>query len=171
MRYRPIGTAPMVPDYRPLVEVDAGRLVMPRVCTVTVHVTGEPGLMRATFDLELIGRRYETVRLEAVPPDGGGLDFEAVRRLKASSFIRHGVASLVVLESNDGDRYTSEHPIDNPDPLWPVALTYSVAHALGEPPTKAVAEQLNISRDAAAQRVKRAREAGYLPATEKGRAS
>ena len=65
-----------------------------------------------------------------------------MRRVDVSSFIRHGVAHLVVLESTDGERYSAEHPIDNPDPLWPVALTYSVAHALGEPPTTAVAEQL-----------------------------
>ena len=86
-------------------------------------------------------------------------------------FIRHGVAHLVILESIEGERYTAQRPMENPDPLWRVATTYSVAYALGEPPTEAVAERLRISHGAAAQRVKRARDAGYLPPTTKGRAS
>jgi hypothetical protein len=43
------------------------------------------------------------------------------------------------------------------------ASIYRLAKAAGESPTKAVAEQLGISRDAAAQQVHRARQTGLLP--------
>jgi hypothetical protein len=171
VHYRPKGSLPKAPEYRPLVEIEAGRLMAPVSAAVDVNVSNEPGLAHFRLDVELIDRRYQTVRLEATPPPGAGLDFEAVRRVRVPEMMRDGLASLIVYESVDGESYTAERPLDNPDPLWPVALTYSVAHALGQPPTLAVAERLRISAGAAAQRVKRARDAGYLPATTKGRAS
>ena len=61
--------------------------------------------------------------------------------------------------------------MENPDPLVPVALTYSVAHAVGQAPTKAVQTFKGVSHAAAAQWVKRARDAGYLPETSRGKAS
>ncbi len=169
--YRFSANAPLGTSYRPLIDVERGRMLMPAEVTATVDVTGEPGLAHVDIDLELIDRRYRITRLEATPPGGAGLDIEALRRVDITDAVAAGVAHKVVLESADGERYSSESPIDNPDPLWSVALTYSVAHAVGAPPTKAVAERLRISRDAAAQRVKRARDTGYLPLTEKGRAS
>jgi hypothetical protein len=47
--------------------------------------------------------------------------------------------------------------------LEKVARIYRLAQAAGEMPTKAVADQLGISRDAAAQQVSRARKADLLP--------
>jgi hypothetical protein len=52
-----------------------------------------------------------------------------------------------------------------------VATTYRAAVAAGQPPLPAVAERLNISHRAAADRVYRARSAGLLEATSKGRAT
>ena len=169
--YRTTATTPTIPDYRPLVDMKKGRLLMPARCTVVVEVTGLDGLAHVELGLELIGRRYQVTRLEASPPAGSGLDLELVRKLDVPLYARYGVAHLVIMESPEGEQYTASSPLENPDPLWPVATTYSVAYALGEPPTAAVATDLGISHAAAAQRVKRARDAGYLPPTEKGRAS
>lgn len=49
-----------------------------------------------------------------------------------------------------------------------MARIYCLARAVGENPTKAVAEHYAITSAAAAQRVMRARKAGILPATTKG---
>lgn len=171
VHYRTTSTGPTVPDYRPLVEVGPGRMITPAACTVHVEVTGEPGLAHVTMNLELIERRYRITRMEATPPAGAGLDVEAIRRLTLPKFARHGIQHLIVFESTDGERYTAERPMENPDPLWRVALAYSTAYAFGEDPTAAVATDEQISHAAAAQRVKRAREAGYLPPTERGKAS
>ncbi len=85
--------------------------------------------------------------------------------------MRQAISHRVVLESVDGDSYSAQSPMESPDPLWAVALVYWIAYAVGENPTAAVAEDLGVSRGAAAQRVKRARDAGYLPPTTSGRAS
>lgn len=51
-----------------------------------------------------------------------------------------------------------------------VARIYTEAWRKGEPPTKAVAEALGISRSAAAKQVARARALGFIATTERGRA-
>lgn len=50
-----------------------------------------------------------------------------------------------------------------------VAEVYQHAWQKGRPPTQAVAEHFTISQSAAAKRVSRARQAGYLPLTTRGR--
>ncbi len=52
-----------------------------------------------------------------------------------------------------------------------VVREYLIARDNGEPPSKAVATKLHLSRDAAYQRVRRARAEGLLPPTAPGRAS
>ena len=52
-----------------------------------------------------------------------------------------------------------------------VAKVYDEAWQEGRSPTKAVADLLGISQAAAAKRVARARDKGYLPPTGRGRAS
>jgi hypothetical protein len=47
-----------------------------------------------------------------------------------------------------------------------VARVYSEAYAMGEPPTRSVAERFRVSRSAAAKWVARARDAGLLPEAE-----
>ena len=49
-----------------------------------------------------------------------------------------------------------------------VPATYLLAQLVGEHPTAAVAQELGITRQAAAQRVSRARKQGQLPPTTKG---
>lgn len=148
---------------------------MPASLTVQVEWENRPDLARLVLALELgpDERRYRITRLEATPPPGGGIDRDRLRLLDLPGIIRAGVAHLVVLKSKDGETFTAERPLEGEqrDPLLYVALVYSVAYAIGENPTAAVADALNISRDAAAQRVKRARDAQYLPPTSRGRAS
>ncbi len=55
--------------------------------------------------------------------------------------------------------------------LAEVARVYDEAWRAGKPPTKAVAEHFVISDSAAAKRVSRARVAGLLPETTRGRPS
>lgn len=52
-----------------------------------------------------------------------------------------------------------------------VVEVYLAAREAGLPPSKTVADELRLSRDAAYQRVRRARDAGLLPPTDPGRAS
>jgi hypothetical protein len=53
--------------------------------------------------------------------------------------------------------------------LAEVAAVYRRAWEEGRPPTEAVARHFTISQSAAAKRVSRARQAGYLPPTTRGR--
>lgn len=53
--------------------------------------------------------------------------------------------------------------------LAEVAQVYRHAWETGRPPTQAVAEHFVISHSAAAKRVSRARQAGYLPLTTRGK--
>jgi len=53
--------------------------------------------------------------------------------------------------------------------LTEVAQVYRHAWETGQPPTRAVAEHFTISQSAAAKRVSRARQAGYLPLTTRGK--
>lgn len=52
-----------------------------------------------------------------------------------------------------------------------VASTYTTAHRARENPTKAVAEELNISYSAAAKKVAKCRQLGLLPPTTRGKAN
>lgn len=162
---------PTVADYRTLVELPAAVLKAPARCEVRVDVTGLPGLAHAVFDVGLIGRRFRVLRLEAEPNAGYGLDIPAVQRLPMGTILRGGLAHLIRLETVDGESFSADRPIVPDDPHVVVALAYSVAHALGGHPVLAVAEDMNISPAAAAQRVRRARARGYLPPTTPGKAS
>ena len=56
------------------------------------------------------------------------------------------------------------------DTLEEVALTYRLAHAAGERPTKAVMERLGVSRSSANCRIAKAREKGLLGSAIKRKA-
>lgn len=57
------------------------------------------------------------------------------------------------------------------DKLRRVATVYGAAAEAGQPPTLAVARRFRVSKSAAANLVARARGAGLLPATSRGRAT
>jgi hypothetical protein len=162
---------PAFADYRPLVDLPAAKLVAPARCEVRVDVTGSPGLASAVFDVGLIERRFRILRLVAEPADGYGLDPYEVQRLDMGLILRGGIEHLIRWEGADGTSFSADRPMDPDDPHVGIAVAYSVAHALGGHPVVAVAHDLGISAGAAAQRVRRARAAGYLPPTTPGKAS
>ena len=162
---------PVVPDYRTLVELPNARLLAPSRCSVRVDIDGAAGLAFAEFDVGLIDRRFRLLRLTAEPNDGEFLDLVALQRLDMGLILRAGLAHLIQLETKTGETFTAERPLDSADPHANIALAYSVAHAFGVHPVMAVAHDLGISQGAAAQRVRRARAAGYIPPTTPGKAS
>ena len=169
--YRTTVELPIIPDYRPLGESGvAAELWAPAAMTVRVLVDGDDRLASVELGLELRDGRYRTTRLVAEPPAGSWLDLEAVRELNYSRHLVDALAGRVEARFRSGDTYTAERPMENPDPLWPVALCYTVARALNQNPTVAVAERFGIEHAAAAQRVRRARAKGFLPPTQQGRA-
>ena len=158
--------------YSPLVTTAVGQIRTPSRLTVIVDAHGRPDIERITFEVALVGRRYHVQRLEAVALPGGGIELSDLGRLPLSRFFEHAIASKFELVTPDGETYSAEQPVPEPiDPLHQVAITYSAAVAVGRPPTQAVAEDLGITANAAAQRVRRAREAGYLPPTTPGKVS
>jgi hypothetical protein len=155
---------------RPL--ADDGPLALlwgPVELTVEVTVEGDVGLGFVEIMVRQIEGSYRPVRIEGRPPEGGWLNYESLRRVPFASMVRYGLANRIEYRDLDGRIYTSDRPMAEADPLWSVALTYAVAAAAGEHPTRAVAEALGISHAAAAQRVKRSRDRGYLPPVPKGR--
>jgi hypothetical protein len=151
-------------DYRPLVDLGArGRLEAPAWFTATLN----PGPIEVT--LTLVERTYRITGLRS----DAGLDLRALAGATGlMGALAETVANQMILTTTTGDVYSVDHPLEPPvDPLWLVAITYSAAHAVGQPPSKAVAERLGITAGAAAQRVRRARGAGYLPPTSAGKAS
>jgi hypothetical protein len=164
--------------YKPLADSGpAGNLEAPAEITSEITAEypdskrGKPRLAKATLKLKLIDGIYRLIELNAVGPDDAWLDIEEVRSMRYNDQIQAAVAGAVRLVTKDGDTFTSEHPLDNPDPHWAIALDYASARAVGRAPLVAVAEHFEISRDAAAQRVKRAREKGFLPKTDRGKVS
>lgn len=102
--------------------------------------------------------------------ESGGIDFEAVRSFNYRRVLRQGLAGVVRPVSDQGDGLLStQRKPPGVDPNWDVALAYVIAKAVGDNPTQAVAHDLGISQPAAAQRVRRARQLGYLPKTTRGR--
>src|SRR4051812_12018523 len=90
---------PTVPDYRPVIETAAGRLLIPARTTIIVTITGDPRVGRIELDIQLFARRYAIMRLEALPPIGGELDLQALGGMRLSNFLRAGLAHRVILES------------------------------------------------------------------------
>lgn len=162
---------PGVPDYRRLVSTPSGELRAPARSEVRVDISGIPGLAFAKFDVELIDRRFQVVKLEAKPANGCGLSTYELQQLDMGMILLKGLESEVKWVTKEGGNFFSENPIDSPDSAVGVALTYSVAYAIGGHPVLAVAKDLDISPGAAAQRVRRARKRGYLPPTTPGKAS
>lgn len=168
MNFSITATAPEGTGYRPLVEVERWRYLVPERAVVDVAVTGHRCLSRVVLELELVDERgYHESRIDiTAAPGGPRIDFLDLRVSVRAGWEQAGIAHLARLEAADGTVYTPDAPID--DPLMSVALTYSTAAAVGAPPVQFVAERLGITAGAASQRVKRARDAGYLPPTTPG---
>jgi hypothetical protein len=143
-------------EKRPVGDVGlAAHYLVPERLVLKIGFGVEPGsadMESLTLALRLIDGRYEVERLEATGPPGGYLDLERVRRFN----YRPELAGRLTAEF----RYLRQRITD---PEARVAYRYLLARLVGENPTKAVADDLGISVDAAAQRVRRARQKELLP--------
>ena len=96
--------------------------------------------------------------------DGPGISPTALQEIRIPPILTRALASTVkprrLLSTNEWVTGMTEEDI--------VPTTYMLAQIVGAPPTQAVAERLGISSGAAAQRVKRARDAGLIEPTTKG---
>lgn len=159
-------------DYRPVLDTPEGRLLMATPLCIVVQFAGEPHVRQLRLTVELVDRRYVIRSIELEPGVVAGELFPRLRVRDVGRWLHRAASHESRFESADGVTYTSTDPMPEPiDPVWPVVLAYSTAHLVGRPPTQAVADRLGISHAAAANRVKRARAAGYLPTTEPGKAS
>lgn len=75
------------------------------------------------------------------------------------------------ITSEQAEAWGSSTPGSVLEGLQKVAEVYTTAHRAGEPPTGAVGQHFQITHSAAAKRVSRARAAGLLPQTSRGRAA
>jgi hypothetical protein len=92
----------------------------------------------------------EVQRRKGGPP----VNADGLRRIPLASIMSQA-ARLALMRMEEGDLLPAW---DVGDPLEEVALTHRLAHAAGEPPTKAVMERLDISRSSASRRIAKARE-------------
>jgi hypothetical protein len=147
-------------------------LVAPDRVRVRIFVAGLPGLGGFDVSLVLHEGRYRIKEMVITAPDDGWLDYEHVRAAKLASYLRAGLAHTVtVVDPDTGRRYSADEPMPAPNPLWPTALVYVTAAAIGQPPIRAIAERLGISRGDASRKVAAAREAGFIGPTTQGKAA
>ena len=103
--------------------------------------------------------------LNVAPVPGQVVSVRALQQLRLPEIVRRGLRDQVIVRRQiDDDRTTTGVGAEDLVPL-----AYLLARAAGDDPTKAVAEDLHLSRSAAAQRVARARKSGRIPpATKQG---
>jgi hypothetical protein len=155
-------------EYRPI----AGRFEGPERFGVTYEFDDPPGaagLSELSLAMELAGDHYVITRVEAVAPAGGRVDIEALRRFNYSTALRHTVRHVVKVPMSTGDQIAFQLGQEKTGPLHRAAYVYTLARLVGEHPTKAVADAMGITTAAAAQRVRRARQKGYLPPASRER--
>lgn len=169
--WRVTSTLPTVARYAAIQNSEAGTLEGPVHCSVVVNVENVPGVKRMTLEVELVERRYNITNISVDAPPGESIDLALFKTMNFGAYLRAGIAHLIRFEDADGNVFSADQPMESPDKLMPVALEYSVAYALRQPPTKAVADKFGLSATAAAGRVKRARAKGLLPETTVGKAS
>lgn len=114
--------------------------------------------------------------------DGPILTTEGLRKIPVKRLIREGAFRVVgrgaekikdqILVSQTFSWLPTDIAKHGPtdDAMGAVAMIYRVAHALGDPPTTAVAEVLSLSRSTAGRWVTTARRKGFLGETTKGKA-
>jgi hypothetical protein len=116
----------------------------------------------------------DVVEVRAVATDGEGITGEALRGLPWGSLIADvradcadfhrttGAAAQVEKFTNTRRKITAEH-------LEQVAVIYRRHAAISKRPTEAVADAFGVPRDTASKWVRRARDAGLLGPTSKGK--
>jgi biotin operon repressor len=116
------------------------------------------GVAELTLDMtwDADEQEFGVTTLTARAAEGGKIaNLEGIRTAFLPAFRQasRGVVKVRLDAVDDKEASTIER----------AATLYRLAKAAGESPTKAVAEKLGISRDAAAQQVRRARQEGLLP--------
>jgi len=136
---------------------------------------------RVQAEVELTDARY---RITGLRIEGHAVTAALLREIPVQGLLRGAVVMAVdrttpiPTPSGVYGRAYHEFSIDpevakagpTPEALQAVALVYRVAYAVGDHPTKAVAEALELAGSTAARWVMKARAAGYLGETEPGRA-
>ncbi len=118
------------------------------------------------------GHRYtaKSVSVFTLPGTDTAVSPDMLRDVSIDDLIRTALSVLLVdLIGVIGSRPdASEGPTD--ENLRVVSIIYRRAFVLGDAPTKAVTQGLGLNPNTAARWVMKAREKGYLPPTEKGKA-
>lgn len=142
-----------------------GGLVVPWRVTITAANVGEQA-----YDVELIVQaevdRYVCVDLRAQRADGGpSVTIDGLCSIPVQSIIATALGPWIM-----GPDGPDAEPVGDFDPkLWRIATLYRRAFAVGLPIGSSIGKMLGVSSSQAANRVMRARRAGLLEPTVKGR--
>jgi hypothetical protein len=158
------------------VPVAGGRYRAPS--RVEVDVVDEPGIpYDVTLTIEMQDKLYVCASLTASRrPNGPAVTAEGLRSLPVASLVRRSVQDLVtpvreekILADGTFSRElgfvvdTSRRRRQPGEDVEPAAVLYAVAQLCGQPPTKAVSDELGIPLGTARRLVAQARERGLLP--------
>lgn len=164
---------------------------------VTWLTRRERGRLPVTLRFAMVGGRVECVRVEIGAsfdnpgePDPRPIQASDLRRLRLGELVEHAkrrrLRELEAILSDEGFPQVARRRARRALPdardavgkprlsdadLDEVAAIYRAAWARGDPPTKAVADELHVARSTANKRVARARALGKLPPTSQGKAS
>jgi len=154
----------------------------PALVTVEVEPTGDEAELtpfRLQFDARLIDGRYQVHQATLTQVDGGqSVTATSLSAIRWPELMRRALAGLVYVMVEDEAGHTisalslgaAGRPADDDSTLATyLSYSYLVAHAVGLDPTKEVGAEYGLTQGAAAQRVRRARKAGLLPPTTKGK--
>lgn len=127
-----------------------------------------------TFDVELVEGRYECVSLTCTRKEGGEpVTTNGIRAVPIGRIIGLGLERNIMKwkPNPHAEGESVGAPVGHSDDeSVRVAAVYRLAYACGLPPTSEVASALGVSQSVAGNRVMRARKAGLLDPTVKGRA-
>jgi hypothetical protein len=158
------------------VPVAGGRYRAPS--RVEVDVVDEPGIpYNATLSIEMDGAQYICTSLSVSRrPGGREVTTDGLRSFPVASLVRRSLQGLVtpVREETiapDGSFSremgflvdTTRHRRRPGEDVEPAAVIYAIAQLCGQPPTKAVSDELGIPLGTARRLVAQARKGGLLP--------
>lgn len=127
-----------------------------------------------TMKVELVEGRYECTSLTCTQKEGGEpVTTNGIRAVPIGRIIASGLAGRIMKwkPNPHAEGESVGAPVGSgDDELVRIAGVYRMAYACGLPPTGAVAEYLEVSQSVAGNRVMKARKAGLLDPTVKGRA-
>jgi hypothetical protein len=140
-----------------------------------VEVDAEPDMpYDATLSVEMHDGRYVCTALQFRQREGGPpVTAAGMRAVPIAAWVRRAVeAMLTERAGEDGSPSITLRPIREPvrgrrrrrgEDADLAAVAYAIAQMCGEPPTKAVAERLEVPLGTARRLVAQAREAGLIP--------